>query len=93
MKDYRNIIIDEDETNGKDDFKSERAPDVCAVVVDKGSGKGFVQITGGDKDTKIIYTGRGDTACERADISTGQTCMLYGTPTVLYARPSRKTSS
>lgn len=76
-----------DETTGQHDFKYEQSPNVCGVVVDEGSGFGYAQITGGGKDTKIIYTGRGETGYQQADISEDQTCMLYGCPTVLYICP------
>jgi hypothetical protein len=87
LSDYKNVRIAPDETTGENDFKNEQAPNVCAVVVDKNSGFGYAQITGGGKEPKIIYTGRGETGYQLADISTGQTCMLYGEPTVLYACP------
>lgn len=75
------------ETTGENDFKYEKSPSVCAVVVDKGSVLGFAQITGGGKKTERINTGRGDTGYVLANISSGQTCMLYGEPTVLYFSP------
>lgn len=82
-----NVEIAPEETTGEHDFKYEQSPNVCAVVVDKNSGRGYAQITGGGKDTEIIYTGRGDTGFVMVDITSGQTCMLYGRPTVLYIRP------
>ncbi len=62
-------------------------PDVCAVVVDKKSGGGFVQITGAGLPDQIIETGPGETGFAIADIASGQTCMIYGSSTVLYIRP------
>lgn len=76
-----------EETTGENDFKYEQYPDVFAVVVDKGSGLGYAQITGGGKDVHAIYTGRGETGYILVNISAGQSCMLYGYPTVLYIRP------
>ncbi|KKK13384.1 hypothetical protein P175DRAFT_0560490 [Aspergillus ochraceoroseus IBT 24754] len=84
---YEKVQIAPDETTGEDDFKYADAPAVCAVVVDKGSGVGYAQITGGGKKPDIVYTGRGETGYKLAHISTGQTCMLYGRPTVLYVYP------
>jgi len=81
------VEIWQEETTGDDDFKYEKCPDVCAVVVDKGSGRGYVQISGAGKDTEIIHTGHGEPGFVKAEISAGQTCMLYGRPTVLYIRP------
>jgi len=82
-----NVEADSDETAGANDFKYEEFPNVCAVVVDLGSGQGFVRITGGGKETETFYTGRGEQGFVSANISSGQTCMLYGLPTVLYIRP------
>ena len=76
-----------DETTGENDFKYEKAPKVCAVVVDKNSGFGHAQISGGGKKTVIVYTGRGEKDIVWADITSGQSCMLYGAPTVLYIHP------
>ncbi|KAJ5155651.1 hypothetical protein N7492_008454 [Penicillium capsulatum] len=81
------VRIAPEETTGEDDFKYEQWPNVCAVVVDKGSGRGYAQITGGGKEVQIIYTGRGETGYVLANISHGQSCMLYGNPTVLYIYP------
>lgn len=55
--------------------------------MDKGSALGYAQITGGGKKTEIIYTGRGDTGYVLTNLLSGQTCMLYGEPTVLYVLP------
>ncbi|KAH1893074.1 hypothetical protein KXV57_003450, partial [Aspergillus fumigatus] len=71
-----NLRLAPDETTGENDFKYEQWPKVCGVVVDKGSGYGYVQIsTVGGKDTEInkIHTGRqGDRGYVFAEISTGQ---------------------
>jgi len=81
------IQLAPDETTGENDFKYKRSPDVCGVVVDKGSGSGYAQITGEGKETQIFYTGREHTGFAKADILPGQSCMLYGEPTVLYIVP------
>jgi len=82
-----NVELFHDETTGANDFKYEEFPNVCGVVVDLNSGQGYAQITGGGKATEAFYTGRGETGFIMAEISSGQTCMLYGQPTVLYIRP------
>ncbi|KAB8259940.1 hypothetical protein BDV32DRAFT_123687 [Aspergillus pseudonomiae] len=87
ISDNENVQLASDEVTGENDFKYERSPNVCAVVVDEGSGFGYAQITGGGKDPTIIYIGRGTTGYKWAEISVGQSCMLYGCPTVLYVRP------
>jgi hypothetical protein len=81
------VEIDSDETTGENDFKYEKSPGVCAVVVDQGSGDGFVQIIGGDTPREIVHTGEGRSGFVKRDILAGQSCMLYGRPTVLYIRP------
>ena len=75
------------ETTGENDFRYEQSPNVCTVMVDKDSKHGFIQITGGGKSIKKVNTGRGDKGFTLVEISTGQTCMLYGQPTVLYIQP------
>ncbi|QQK48047.1 hypothetical protein Pdw03_5682 [Penicillium digitatum] len=65
------------ETTGENDFKYEQWPNVCAVVVDKGSGRGYAQITGGGEEVHAVYTGRGETGYALANISHGQSCMLH----------------
>ena len=77
-----------EETTGQNDFKYEKHPSVCGVVVDKGSERGFVQVSGGNKETTRVDTGRGDTGFTFVEISEGQTCMLYGQPTVLFCYPT-----
>jgi hypothetical protein len=81
------VLVDLDETTGEDDFKFERWPNVCGVVVDKSSASGFVQITGGGKPRQQVNTGDGASGFDKIDIRNGQSCMLYGRPTVLYIRP------
>ena len=81
------VYIDSAETTGEDDFKYEQAPHVRAVVVDQGSAGGFVQITGGNKPRERIQTGEGNSGYVKRDILAGQSCMLYGRPTVIYIRP------
>ena len=87
MANEQTVEVDTNETTGENDFKYEKFPNVCAVVVDKRSGSGFVQITGGNRDTEIVHTGPGESGFVKIDILDGQSCMLYGTPTVLYIRP------
>lgn len=73
-----------EETTGQNDFKYETHPNVCGVVVDKGSERGFVQVSGGDRETTRVNTGRGEEGFSFLEISEGQSCMLYGQPTVLF---------
>ena len=42
------VEIDPEETTGEDDFKHEQSPNVCSVVVDKNSGRGFVPDRSGE---------------------------------------------
>ncbi|KAJ6280877.1 hypothetical protein J3E71DRAFT_241156 [Bipolaris maydis] len=51
------VQLANEETSGENDFKHAKFPDVCGVVVDKGSGQGWVQIQGGKKATTKINTG------------------------------------
>ncbi len=57
----QNIEIDYNETTGenkgKGAFPSESAPNVCAVIVDKHSKEGFVQITRGGFADQRVNTG------------------------------------
>jgi hypothetical protein len=82
------VDLASDETTGEGDFKFARAPDVCAVVVEQDSGFGWVQISGGGK-TDIVNTGRGEKEFVIKYIAAGQSCMLYGRPTVLYIYPKK----
>jgi hypothetical protein len=82
------VYLASDETTGENDFRFERAPNVCAVVIERGTGSGWVQIIGGGK-TEIVRTNCEDKEFVIVDIAAGQSCMLYGTPTVLYIYPKR----
>lgn len=81
-----------DETTANDDFKYERSPHVCGVVVDRGSGSGYVQISGGDKTTVKVTTGLREGGFQSEAISEGQSCMLYGRPTVWFILPRSEVS-
>lgn len=72
------LIIDAEETTGEDDFTFEKGSNVCAVVVDKGSERGFVQIIGARKPPEVVQTGKGGLGFEKRDVLDGQSCMLYG---------------
>ncbi|KAI8628767.1 hypothetical protein F5Y19DRAFT_476312 [Xylariaceae sp. FL1651] len=82
-----NIRLDSDETTGANDFKYQIHPNVVGVVIDKGSQRGFIQISGDmPGSAKKIHTSPGMQG-ERyifEEISEGQSCMLYGEPTVWY---------
>ncbi|KAH7303036.1 hypothetical protein B0I35DRAFT_195482 [Stachybotrys elegans] len=75
-------------TTGADDFKYERSPDVKGVVVDRNSGSGYVQISGGGKQAVKIPTGLGESGYHYEAIAEEQSCMLYGRPTVWYIVPN-----
>jgi len=77
------IRLATEETTGENDFKLEKHPSVCGVVVDKGSERGYVQVSGGNENTTRVDTGQGE-GFILVEILAGQTCMLYGSPTVLY---------
>ncbi|KAK5936439.1 hypothetical protein PMZ80_011320, partial [Knufia obscura] len=87
IKKVPNAQLADDETTGKDDFKFKESPEVCAVIVDKDSERGFAQISGGSNPTEIIQTGLGDTGQVMVKILADQSCMLYGRPTVLFVYP------
>ncbi|CAI6091380.1 hypothetical protein V2G26_019101 [Clonostachys chloroleuca] len=76
-----------DQTTGEDDFKYKRSPDVGGVVIDRSSDSGYVQISGGTKAAVKITTGLGERGYHCEIIAEGQSCMLYGRPTVWYIVP------
>ncbi|KFY50858.1 hypothetical protein V495_00053 [Pseudogymnoascus sp. VKM F-4514 (FW-929)] len=87
----QSVDIEADETTGEDSgdnaFRWRVGPDVCGVVVDRNSGRGFVQITGSGLKDQVIQTGPEESGFTMAGIASGQTCMIYGRSTVLYIRP------
>lgn len=62
-------LLAAEETTGEDDFKFKQSPEVCAVIIDKESGRGFAQISGGVHATKIVQTGLGETGQVMVEIS------------------------
>jgi len=82
-----NVQLAEDETTGEDDFKFKTSPEVCAVIIDKDSERGFAQVSGGDSPTEIVQTGVGERGEVMVKILTDQSCMLYGRPTALFVYP------
>jgi len=89
-KDDSKSTLDTDETSGNNAFPYRRYPDVVGVVIDEDSDRGFVQITGRDNaSTKRFHTGKqGKKKGYRLlYLSEGETCMLYGNPTVLFILP------
>lgn len=83
-----NLQLTPHETTGDNDFKYKQWPEIVSVMVDEGSGRGFVQILGDEGGEIVrIYTGRGDIECVFASVSEGQSYMLYGYPTVLFIYP------
>ncbi|KAH8650332.1 hypothetical protein BGZ60DRAFT_437099 [Tricladium varicosporioides] len=86
--------IDRDLTIGKDEgddaFPYEEAPNVRWVVIDKNSGSGYIQISGGGREARIITTGPKESGVEYEEIHEDQACMIFGRSTVLYIRPKKK---
>jgi hypothetical protein len=85
------IRVAADETTGtgqENDFKYMMYPKVQGVVVDKLSGFGLVQVSGGNGVTTKINTVERDGSEGNhfvyVGLSKDQTCMLYGESTVLY---------
>lgn len=79
--------IDTEETTGANDFTYKAFPDAVAVVIDLGSDRGFVQITGQEENSsRRIHTGK-KKGYRLEWLEEGQTCMLYGKPTVLFIVP------
>ncbi|KAK4073567.1 hypothetical protein Purlil1_13009 [Purpureocillium lilacinum] len=82
------LRIASEETTGENDFTYKQWPEVVGVMVDKGSDRGFVQISGEEGSEIVrIHTGRGENDCVFASVSEGQSCMLYGYPTVIFIYP------
>jgi nucleoside-triphosphatase THEP1 len=83
--------IDHHVTTGTDSgegaFKSEATPDICKVVVEKGSKRGYVEITGGGLQASFVRTSPEKTGYEVIALQDGQRCMIYGSSTVVYIRP------
>jgi hypothetical protein len=56
-------------------------------MVDKNNRRRYAQISGGGKNTLVIYIGRGEKDFVIINITAGQSCILYRESTVLYIRP------
>lgn len=74
---------------GEGAFISETAPDVDKVVIDKGSERGYVEITGGGLAPYFVRTSPDLTGVEVVKLQNGQRCMINGCSTVVYIRPRR----
>jgi len=74
-------------STGKGAFISETAPDVYKVVIDTGSERGYVEITGGGLDPYFVRTSPARTGVEVVELQNGQVCMINGCSTVVYIRP------
>jgi len=72
---------------GKGAFPSEVAPNVYKVVIDKGSGSGYVEIAGGGLNPYFVRTSPEGTGIEVIELKDGQMCMIHGRSMVLYIRP------
>lgn len=84
------VELDDCETTGENNYPYKVGPDVCGAVIDKRSGKGKVVITSGG-DSRVIQTDPqmpGD-QFDEVKIADGETCMIYGTSTIIYIRPRR----
>jgi len=86
--------VDRDITTGADTgegaFISETAPNVHKAVIDKGSGRGYVEITGGGLAPYWVRTSPDGSGIEVVELKhAGQTCMIHGQSSLLYIRPRR----
>lgn len=83
--------VDDHVTTGADTgegaFVSETAPNVSKVAIDRGSERGYVEITGGGLDPYFVRTSPERTGIEVIELKDGQRCMINGCSTVLYIRP------
>ncbi|KAH7319424.1 hypothetical protein BKA65DRAFT_101929 [Rhexocercosporidium sp. MPI-PUGE-AT-0058] len=91
LRDYaRSLLRDAelmgDESTVKDKLPYKTGAEVCAVVVDKMSGKGLVTVSGRGYITLNITTGPEETGerFKEVTIQPKQTCMLHGGAVVLY---------
>lgn len=83
-----NLQLAANETTGDNNFTYKRWPEIVGVIVDQGSERGFVQVSGEEGGEIVrIYTGRGKKEATFASVSEGQSCMLYGYPTVIFIYP------
>ncbi|KAF4451433.1 hypothetical protein F53441_5601 [Fusarium austroafricanum] len=89
LKSKAKKLIDNEETTGANDFKYRAYPEVVAVVIDLGSDRGFVQISGQEEDSsRRISTGGQQQKYILEWLEDGQTCMLYGRPSVMFIVPA-----
>lgn len=88
----RNLQADADETTSTGNFPFKKHGDVVGVMVDLSSDKGFVQISNLEQSRRVD-TGIGSTGFKYEDIKEGESCMLYGYPTVFYLLKAPKDSS
>jgi hypothetical protein len=91
IKGYEELfVVDEHVTTGADSgemaFISETAPNVHKVVVDKGSERGYVDITGGEVEAYFVRTSPDRTGVEIVELQNDQICTIHGCSTVLYIR-------
>ncbi|KAL5314649.1 hypothetical protein ACEPPN_017292 [Leptodophora sp. 'Broadleaf-Isolate-01'] len=92
LRDYaRSLKLRDAELMGEESTVKDKLPyktgaEVCAVVVDKMSGKGMVTVSGKGYITLNITTGPDETGerFKEATIQPKQTCMLHGGAVVLY---------
>jgi hypothetical protein len=82
------IELEEDETTGG---QNRAYPDVCGAVVDKYGGKGVVAITAHGFPVRQVDTGQGGIGQPYVELTirVGETCVIYGSSTVLYYKPRK----
>lgn len=73
--------------SGEGAFISETAPNVDKVVIDTGSERGYVEITGGGLPPSFIRTSPEKSGFKVVEVRDGQRCMISGRSTVVYIRP------
>ena len=80
-------MLETDVTTGDGNFRE--WPEVSAVIIDKGNGRGFVSIAGGGR-ISTIFTGEplvaGRPEFVLHHIEEGQSCIVHGYATVIFVR-------
>ena len=64
-----------------------RRQNVCALVIDRNSGRGFLKITDGGFADQVITTAPDKMGYAMLEIQLNQGFMIYGRSTILYIRP------
>lgn len=78
----------------KGSFTYKKSGEAAGVIIDRDSGRGYVQISRSrESDTVIVQTGRGVKGVVYQEIPEGYTCMLYGDSRVWYVHQVDQKSS